>query len=154
VAVAWLSRKRGSPQSRPWARADRMESVAPDAVPRAADWYRPWGMLRPVDQIAALARRYMYEYGATRDHLANVALAARSHANRNPNAMMYERVMTRDDYFNSRWISEPSVFSTTVSKLTVRSRWSSSRPSAPGTAGMLRRTSTPSPRASTPSIKA
>jgi acetyl-CoA acetyltransferase len=107
VAVAWRSRKRGSPESRPWTQADRTKSVAPGAVPRTADWYRPWGMLRPVDQIAVLARRYMYEYGATRDHLANVALAARSHANRNPNAIMYDRVMTRDDYFNARWISEP-----------------------------------------------
>ena len=31
-----------------------------------------------------LTRRYMHEYGATRDHLANVALAFRKHANRNP----------------------------------------------------------------------
>ena len=38
-----------------------------------------------------LTRRYMHEYGATRDHLANVALACRAHANRNPEAMMYDQ---------------------------------------------------------------
>ena len=38
-------------------------------------------MLRPVDQIAMLARRHMHEFGTTREHLANVAIAAR-HANR------------------------------------------------------------------------
>ena len=54
-----------------------------------------------------LTRRYMHEYGATRDHLANVALAVRAHANRNPNAMMYERTMSREEYMASRWISEP-----------------------------------------------
>jgi acetyl-CoA acetyltransferase len=53
------------------------------------------------------ARRYMHEYGATRDHLANVALAARRHANRNPRAVMHDRVLTREDYFAARWISEP-----------------------------------------------
>ena len=77
VAVAWRARKRADPSSRPWAQADA----------RLADsqqWSRPWGMLRPVDEIAMLTRRYMHEYGATRDHLANVALAFRKHAARNP----------------------------------------------------------------------
>jgi acetyl-CoA acetyltransferase len=54
-----------------------------------------------------LARRYMHEYGATRDHLANVALAFRKHANRNPAAMMYQRPLTREQYLAARWISEP-----------------------------------------------
>jgi acetyl-CoA acetyltransferase len=70
-------------------------------------WTRPAGLLRPVDEIALLARRYMHEYGATRDHLANVALAFRKHANRNPNAAMYERKLTREEYMKARWISEP-----------------------------------------------
>jgi acetyl-CoA acetyltransferase len=54
-----------------------------------------------------LTRRYMHDYGATRDHLANVALAARAHANRNPAATMYHKPMTREQYMNARWISEP-----------------------------------------------
>jgi acetyl-CoA acetyltransferase len=54
-----------------------------------------------------LTRRYMHEFGATRDHLANVALALRKHANRNPNAVMFDRPMTRADYMSARWISEP-----------------------------------------------
>jgi acetyl-CoA acetyltransferase len=64
-------------------------------------------LLRPVDEIAMLTRRYMHTYGATRDHLANVALAVRRHANRNPGAMMHDKVLTREDYFAARWISEP-----------------------------------------------
>ena len=46
-----------------------------------------------------LTRRYQHTYGATRDHLANVALAFRRHANANPAAMMHNKRMTREDYF-------------------------------------------------------
>jgi acetyl-CoA acetyltransferase len=60
-----------------------------------------------VDEIAMLTRRYLHEFGATRDHLANVALACRAHANRNPRAIMYERPLTREEYLSARWISEP-----------------------------------------------
>jgi len=99
VGVAWRSRKRGSGQ-RPWA----SQAVAPTP---GAQWTRPFGLLRPVDEIALLTRRYMHEFGATRDHLANVALAVRKMANANPRAVMHERTMTREDYMAARWISEP-----------------------------------------------
>jgi acetyl-CoA acetyltransferase len=99
VGVAWRSRKRGSGQ-RPW--TDTINQL-----PTPAQWTRPWGLLRPADEIAMLTRRYMHEFGATRDHLANVALAVRKHANMNPAAMMYERPLTREEYMNARWISEP-----------------------------------------------
>jgi acetyl-CoA acetyltransferase len=100
VAVAWRARKRSSAASRPWAQVSRR--VADNGM-----WSRPFGLLRPVDEIAMLTRRYMHEYGATRDHLANVALAARAHANRNPAATMYEKPLTREQYMDARWISEP-----------------------------------------------
>jgi acetyl-CoA acetyltransferase len=100
VAVAWRSRKRGAAASRPWSQVGRR-------VSGPGQWSRPWGLLRPVDEIAMLARRYMHEYGATRDHLANVALAFRRHANRNPAATMHDKTMSRDDYMAARWVSEP-----------------------------------------------
>jgi acetyl-CoA acetyltransferase len=102
VAVAWRSRKRGDKASRPWA-----NPKAGLGLRTPAEWTRPFGLLRPVDEIAMLTRRYMHDYGATRDHLANVALACRAHANRNPNATMRDKSMTRDDYMAARWISEP-----------------------------------------------
>lgn len=101
VAVAWRSRKRGARTSRPWA------GVAQRVGGDQQRWTRPYGLLRPVDEIAVLTRRYMHTYGATRDHLANVALAARRHANANPAATMGHKVMTREDYLAARWISEP-----------------------------------------------
>jgi acetyl-CoA acetyltransferase len=99
VGVAWRSRKRGS-GVRPWTNT----SVQ---LPTPAQWTRPFGLLRPADEIGMLARRYMHEYGATRDHLFNVALACRNRANQNPDAVMYERPLTREMYMDARWISEP-----------------------------------------------
>ncbi len=100
TAVAWRARKRASKASRPWAQvAERLAGHQ--------QWSRPFGVLRPVDEIAMLTRRAMHQYGYTRDHLANVALAFRKHANRNPIATMHEKELTREQYLDARWISEP-----------------------------------------------
>ncbi len=100
VAVAWRARKRGSARTRPWAGVSR-------ALSGNRQWSRPFGLVRPVDEIAMLTRRYMHEFGATREHLCNVAMATRRHANRNPRAMMHDKMMSHDDYMAARWISEP-----------------------------------------------
>ncbi len=99
VGVVWRSRKRGSGR-RIWSDTS-IEFSTPAA------WTRPWGLIRPVDEIALLARRYMHEFSATRDHFANVALAFRKMANENPRATFYGQPLSRDDYMSARWISEP-----------------------------------------------
>jgi acetyl-CoA acetyltransferase len=99
VGVVWRSRKRGS-GGRPWAGPVGEASVS-------AKWTRPFGLLRPVDEIAMLTRRYLHETGATRDDLANVAIAVRKMANANPRALMANRTLSREEYLNARWISEP-----------------------------------------------
>lgn len=99
VGVAFRSRKRGS-GARIWALAqERMGDVW--------KYSRPYGLVRPVDEVAILTQRYMHEYGMTREHLANVALACRRHANNNPAAMMYAKTLTREQYMHARWIAEP-----------------------------------------------
>jgi acetyl-CoA acetyltransferase len=100
VAVAWRARKRGARSSRPW--AQQRAGTGGDA-----QWSAPYGLLRPVDQIAMLARRYMHEYGLTRDHLCNVALAFRRHANNNRAAVMHGQPLTRVQYMSARPIAEP-----------------------------------------------
>jgi acetyl-CoA acetyltransferase len=100
VAVAWRSRKRGAAKSRPW-------SQVATRVSGSHQWSRPFGLLRPVDEIAMLARRYFPEFGGTREQLAAVAVSVRRHANRNPVAMMYEKPLTVEQYLEGRWISEP-----------------------------------------------
>ncbi len=94
------------PQARRRRRAGRGRRPRP-ASPTRSSGRGPFGLIRPVDEIAMLTRRYMHEYGGTRDHLANVALAFRKHAARNPSSTMGHKPMTRDDYMNARWISEP-----------------------------------------------
>jgi acetyl-CoA acetyltransferase len=100
VVVAWRSRKRGARGSRPWA-------TAPSRLPIQAQWTRPFGLLRPVDEVAMLTQRYLHEFGGGREQLAEVAMAIRAHANRNPAALMYDKPMSFDDYMSARFISEP-----------------------------------------------
>ena len=78
VAVAWRARKRADAGEPPVGagRGPARRQPAVDAGRSASSG--------PVDEIAMLTRRYMHEYGGTRDHLANVAIAFRKHANRNP----------------------------------------------------------------------
>ncbi|HVU75008.1 MAG TPA: lipid-transfer protein [Mycobacteriales bacterium] len=100
VVVCWRSRKRGGPATRPWAQVgDRVEGTAA--------FTRPVGLLRPVDEIAMLTRRYLHEYGGSREDLGRVAMAVRAHANRNPLAMMHGKPMTMADYLGARMVSEP-----------------------------------------------
>ena len=118
-AAAWSATRRWPSRpgsARPWSRGAPASAPTPRAgrgrrrrraSPTVSQWTRPFGIIRPVDEIAMLTRRYMHEYGGTRDHLANVAIAFRKHAARNPNSTMGHKPLTRDDYMNARWISEP-----------------------------------------------
>ena len=71
------------------------------------DFENPYGFTVPGQWYAMIARRHMIEYGTTREDAAQFALAARKHANLNPNAMMHDRPMTLDDYMESRPIFDP-----------------------------------------------
>lgn len=100
VGVVWRSRKRGDPSKRQWA----------GVQPRVGDhwkWSRPHGLLRPADEVAVTMRRYMHEYGATRDQLAAVALTQRAYANANPLALMRDKPLDLDGYRAARMISDP-----------------------------------------------
>jgi acetyl-CoA acetyltransferase len=98
TVVCWRARNRGS-GGRPWAGTGAQ-------VGGDAQFYLPFGLVRPVDQIAMLARRHMYEYGSTSEQLGAIAVAFRKHAARNPHAMMRE-VLTLADHQASRMVSDP-----------------------------------------------
>jgi len=51
-------------------------------------------------------RRHMHQYGTTRHELAEVAVAARAWAQRNPEAFMRDP-LTIDDVLNARMVSDP-----------------------------------------------
>jgi acetyl-CoA acetyltransferase len=55
---------------------------------------------------AMLARRHFYEYGTTREQLAEIALTARRHAKLNPKAV-FRDPLSMDDYLSARMIADP-----------------------------------------------
>jgi acetyl-CoA acetyltransferase len=68
----------------------------------------PFGLFAPPYMLSLQVRRFMHLYPAiTELHLAEIALNARANANRNPNAVMYKKPLTLDDYLAGRWIAEP-----------------------------------------------
>ena len=67
----------------------------------------PFGMLAPPQMFAPLVRRHMHLYGTRSEHLAEVALSCRNYANRNPRAVMHDRILTMSEYLSSRMISDP-----------------------------------------------
>ncbi|HEY7438296.1 MAG TPA: thiolase family protein [Acidimicrobiia bacterium] len=71
-----------------------MEWTLPFTAPSAAVW------------IAMMAQRHFYEFGTTREQLAQIALNARKNAGVNPKAI-YRDPMTMDDYLNVRMVSSP-----------------------------------------------
>ena len=70
-------------------------------------WHEtPYGPRHPITAYALAASRHMAEYGTTREDLAEVALAARSWANLNPEAFA-RGPLTKEDVLSSRMISDP-----------------------------------------------
>src|SRR5438445_2970884 len=100
TVVVWRARNRGS-GGRPWA------TRGTNRVGGEFAWFLPWGLSRPVDQIAMLTRRHMIEFGSTAEQLGHVAVTFRQHAQANPSALMRGKPMSMEDYLAARWVSEP-----------------------------------------------
>lgn len=66
----------------------------------------PYNPRNPLTAYALAAARHMYEYGTTREQLAEVAVAARGWAQLNPEAFMRDP-LTIEDVLSSRMISDP-----------------------------------------------
>jgi len=69
-------------------------------------WHVPQGLVSAFQEMAMISQRHRIEYGTTDDQYADVAIAFRGHAIRNPNAVM-RTPMTREDHHASRMISDP-----------------------------------------------
>ncbi len=98
--LVWRAMHR--PEGRP-----RVGTSGAPRAPGEAQFMAPWGCTSIVQWHALAWQRYMHRYGATREALAALAVNSRRNANLNPRAFFYTQPMTRDDYFNSRWIAEP-----------------------------------------------
>lgn len=66
----------------------------------------PFKPMLPVAAYALAAGRHMHEFGTTREHLAEVAVAARQWALLNPNAWEKEP-LTIEDALSARMVSDP-----------------------------------------------
>jgi acetyl-CoA acetyltransferase len=66
----------------------------------------PYGLLNPVGAYALAAARYMYEYHATSEELAMVAVATREWARLNPHATKRDQ-LTVEDVLSSPLVSDP-----------------------------------------------
>lgn len=77
------------------------------AVPGAAAFTAPYGLMSPAQSFAMRVQRFMFEHGVKQEALRAVALASYYHAQRNPRAVMFGRPLSEEDYDNSRWIVEP-----------------------------------------------
>ena len=69
-------------------------------------WTIPFGAVSATNWLAQVARRRMYEFGLTREQLAQIALNGRRNAMLNPIAIFREP-LTMEDYLAARMISTP-----------------------------------------------
>lgn len=67
----------------------------------------PFGWFPQPVYFATIMRRHMLEFGTTEEQFGAIALACRRHANLHPDAVMYEKKMTLDDYLASPLLADP-----------------------------------------------
>lgn len=66
-----------------------------------ADYMRPYGWLSMMDTYSLAFEAHAAKYGTTKDQLGAIAVAIRKAANRNPNAVYFDRPLTLEDYRKS-----------------------------------------------------
>lgn len=75
----------------------------PAGVSNVENVYKP---RQPINAYALAASRHMYEFGTTREQLAEVAVAARAWAQKNPAAFMRDP-LTIEEVLNARMVVDP-----------------------------------------------
>ncbi|WP_114423651.1 acetyl-CoA acetyltransferase [Nocardioides houyundeii] len=83
--------------------AGRLTRSSIDAGP---SYELPFGPRMPVAGYALAAARHMHEFGTTREHLAEIVLAARQWAQLHPDAFARDD-LTREEILSARMISTP-----------------------------------------------
>jgi acetyl-CoA acetyltransferase len=92
--------------SRQRSRRNRPRAVSGNTGTIGAQFEAPYGIHFPIGHYALSAARYMHECGATPEHLARVAVAARKWASLNPKAWIREP-LTVDEVLASPMICDP-----------------------------------------------
>lgn len=68
---------------------------------------RPYGWNTPAQRYSMICRRYQHEYGLTREQMGAVAVSASRHAQLNPLAQTYGKLLTMEKYLAGRTIADP-----------------------------------------------
>jgi acetyl-CoA acetyltransferase len=92
--------------SRQRSRRARSLASAPSSMTLDAQFVDPYGLPTPLGAYALIAARHMAEYGTTTEQLAEIAVAARTWAQRNPKAWSRDPLSV-DDVLASRPICDP-----------------------------------------------
>lgn len=69
-------------------------------------WYMAHGMVTPASWVTMISNKYMHEFGVTSEHLAEVAMAQREFAQKNPVAAGYGKPLTLEEYMNAKKITD------------------------------------------------
>ncbi|MFB9180832.1 acetyl-CoA acetyltransferase [Dactylosporangium sucinum] len=100
VVVSFASNQRS-------ARSRSLAGVVESHTPEA-QFETPYDPLYPLSYYAMAAQQYLHRFGATREQLAEIAVAARAWALLNPAAFRYGAgPITADDVLNSTMVSSP-----------------------------------------------
>ncbi len=89
-----------------WSKA-RSKQTTETRHPKLGLWGESLGELSGASYHSMLASRHMHEYGTTSQQLAAVAIAARQWACLNPDAQLYGRPITMEDYERSQIVCWP-----------------------------------------------
>jgi acetyl-CoA acetyltransferase len=96
--VAYASRQRS--------RRSRSMLMAADDYTLSGQFEAPYGILSPIGQYALIAARHMHQFGTRPEQMAEVAVAARQWAQRNPKAWVRDP-LTIDEVLASEMVSDP-----------------------------------------------
>lgn len=92
--------------SRQRSRRNRKKAASSLDGSLSAQFETPYGIHFPIGHYALSAARYMHQYGATLEHMAEIAVAARAWAGLNPKAWIREP-LTIDDVMASPMLCDP-----------------------------------------------
>jgi acetyl-CoA acetyltransferase len=93
-----------------WSRSRRIKEKGERGTgmaPRVGRWGQFYGINSAVLFHAFFGAAHMKKYGTTPEQMAQISISQREWACRNPEATMYGRPMTLDDYMDSPMVAEP-----------------------------------------------
>jgi acetyl-CoA acetyltransferase len=76
-------------------------------IPGRRTTWGAYGFYAPVAIAAGMTQRYRYLYGLTDRQIGSVAVTFREYANKRPEAVMYNKKLTMEEYLQSPYVVEP-----------------------------------------------